>query len=116
MKYNENDVVLHVDCSCYSPEHTLRFTMWDWPDGGPHEMSLVAALVEHKWYKRIWNAIKYVWGFGESHPYSETLITVDDAVLIKELMEKYIYETAQRAKFPQPPKTPPVRIVKEGKI
>jgi len=49
----------YFECECYTPEHTVRFT-YD-PDDGELYMSVY--LWRWPFWKRVWIAIKYVFGY-----------------------------------------------------
>lgn len=50
----------HIDCECYSPEHTLTFSI----DKEDH-IIYTSVFLNHwqSWYKRVWIAIKYIFGY-----------------------------------------------------
>lgn len=50
----------HFECDCHSPEHTLRFTL----DQEYNEIYTEVFLNQYRpWWKRIWIAVKYVFGY-----------------------------------------------------
>jgi len=49
----------YFECACFSADHTLRFG-YD-PDYG--DLWLEVHLRHDPWYKRIWHAIKHVFGY-----------------------------------------------------
>jgi hypothetical protein len=51
----------YFECSCHSPEHTLKFTFDDDPEYPA--IYVCVFLAEGKLLTRIWNAIKYVLGY-----------------------------------------------------
>ena len=48
----------YFDCECKTPEHTLRFTL----DNEYGDLYLDVFLRPDVWHKRLWYAIKYVFG------------------------------------------------------
>lgn len=51
----------YVECSCFSPEHTLSFWLDDDKD---YRAIYVSVFLSHDvWYKRLINAFKYVFGY-----------------------------------------------------
>jgi len=50
----------HFECQCYSDEHTLKFNIDD-EDG--YIYASVFLNQWNSWYKRIWIALKYVFGY-----------------------------------------------------
>ena len=52
----------YFDCRCWSHEHTLRFNM----DVDEVDQTLFTSIFLNdwdRWYKRVWYALKYVFGF-----------------------------------------------------
>lgn len=49
------------ECACHSDEHTLRFIL-SFDDDDPCIYTSVF-LRERQWWKRIWPAVKYVFGY-----------------------------------------------------
>ena len=49
------------ECQCHSPEHTLNF--WIDPDDGSVQTSMFLR-PQGAWYKRLWIAVKYVFGYN----------------------------------------------------
>jgi hypothetical protein len=52
------DKKVYLQCSCYSPEHLLTFSVWDEGDIYAHVF-----LAPEVWYKRIWKGLKYIFGY-----------------------------------------------------
>lgn len=53
----------YFECECYSDEHALKFT-FD-PDDG--ELYLSVFLQKRPFFKRLWAAIKYVFGYKSKY-------------------------------------------------
>lgn len=53
----------HFDCECYTPEHTVRFT-YDPEDG---ILSMDIHLRKWEFWKRVWIAVKYVFGYKSKY-------------------------------------------------
>jgi len=63
-----DDVNIYFECQCYSPEHMLKFTFI--PDERCPEDALYTSvyLRQHRsWYKRLWIAVKYIFGYKTSY-------------------------------------------------
>jgi hypothetical protein len=73
----------YVECACYSPYHTLRFSA----DDETEEVYVDVWLLRPVWYKRIWIALRYVFGkpsrFGF---FEETLLTKEQQEQVKDLL------------------------------
>lgn len=52
----------YYECDCGSDEHTLRFIL-DLDEEDPRIYTNVFLNQWHSWYKRVWIAIKYVFGY-----------------------------------------------------
>lgn len=48
----------HIECACHSIEHTIHLIAI-----GDNEVSMNLFLSDVPWYKRVWKAIKYVFGY-----------------------------------------------------
>jgi len=56
----------YFDCRCWSNEHTLRFSI----DVDEVDQTLFTSIFLNdwqRWYKRVWQALKYVFGFKCSY-------------------------------------------------
>jgi len=63
----------YFECSCSSAEHTLRFVIDE------EDVYTEVHLTTKAWYKRIWTAIKYIFGFASRYGcYDCTLIKPED--------------------------------------
>jgi hypothetical protein len=65
----------YFECDCHTPEHVIRFS-YDDEDGDLY----TEVFLSHKvWYKRIWTAIKYVFGYKCKYGHFDcTLIRKED--------------------------------------
>jgi len=79
----------YFECLCHSNEHTLKFSL----DDNEEYPDLYASifLIHHRnVFKRIWIAIKYVFGYKSSYGHwDEWLLRPEDSVKLRELLEKY---------------------------
>ena len=85
---------VHIDCSCGSPEHSLRFSLC--PDEDP-EMSFLSIEVHLNslvpWYKKIWYAITYLCGKKSRYGwgcFDEATLEIDQVVQLRNLCNKFI--------------------------
>jgi hypothetical protein len=84
----------YLECNCLAPEHLLRFYWWEDEDRDNPEWGYlcVETNLSHylPWYKRIWHAIKYI--FGSPCGWGETLIYKENAKELKSIIEDYLKE------------------------
>lgn len=80
----------YVECSCYSDEHVLRFTY----DPDDKEIYTSVFLNDWEpWYKRVWKAVKYVFGYKSKYGHFDcTLIRGDEARKLRDLCNKALGE------------------------
>jgi len=80
--------VTHIECQCFSPDHTLRF-MYDEEDNSLY--TDVFLYQYHNIFKRIWLAIKYVFGQRSGYGHFDCwLLNPTDAVKLKAILDKVI--------------------------
>ena len=90
-----NNETEFFECGCYSPEHTLKFTLD--PDTGyiknhkwPELYTSVFLNPYRNWYQRIWVAIKYVFGYKCKFGHWDTFIMRnEDIERLQTLLKKY---------------------------
>jgi len=95
MEFNE---VLHLDCSCSSPAHTLRFYYEkEEEDYKPEDRWIVVDvnLPNHRgFWKRLWWSIRYTFGHKSQYgPFDEFVMTSKNAIALKEFLEEYYSNT-----------------------
>ena len=57
---------IYFECECHSDEHTLKFKLF--PDIEEPELYTSVYLRQWRpWYKRIWVAIKYIFGYKSKY-------------------------------------------------
>lgn len=77
----------YFECSCYSPEHTLRFMLHSPEDP---EIFVHVFLGPDPLFKRIWNAIKYVFGYRCRYGhFDEFILRPEDAERLIALLQEY---------------------------
>jgi len=75
-----------IECACGSDEHTLRFVL----DKQEKELYVTVFLAEQPLYLRIWNAIKYIFGYKSKygHFYCWTM-NPEDVDKFKKMIEDF---------------------------
>ena len=82
------DKDLFLDCACPSPEHLVRYTLWNWDDGEP-ELSLVVQASEYRpWYYRLKVGLKYIFGF-EPLQWHDVLMKREDSGKLMAMLKDY---------------------------
>lgn len=82
------DKELFLDCSCHSPEHLVRCSLWNWNDGEP-ELSLMVQASEYRpWYFRLGVGLKYIFGF-EPLQWHDFLLKREDAGKLMDMLKEY---------------------------
>jgi hypothetical protein len=65
----------HFDCICGSPEHTLSLSLWDWGTDSPPDLCAHVYLHQyHNVFKRIWMALKYIFGCRVRYGFFDEMI------------------------------------------
>lgn len=87
----------HFDCQCSDFNHTVRFTLD--PQDGDVYMDVRMNYYD-PWYKRIWNAVKYVFKRDVAYGhYDCTLLREEDFDRLRDLMRRsQIARTAAHAR------------------
>jgi hypothetical protein len=77
---------MYVECGCESTEHTLRFTYNEEDNEVYTEVQLSRW---HPWYRRVWLALKYVFGYQCKYGHWDcTIINKSGATAIITLLEQ----------------------------
>jgi hypothetical protein len=82
----------YFDCLCYSNEHTVRFVLDPnaKEDGNYEDRLWLETYLHnyHRWYKRLWIAIKYVFGYRCMYGHFDcTIIKPSQYKKLRELIE-----------------------------
>jgi hypothetical protein len=88
----------YLECDCNSIEHNLRFSYIE-DDETPQLFVDVPLLSRPRWYKRVWFALKYVFGYRCRYGhFDEFVFSPDEVRQLKEFMEKFekMVEKAER--------------------
>lgn len=83
-------------CQCFSDEHTLRFTF------DTEEMEIFTSVFLNAWepwYKRLWTAIKYFFGYKCKYGHWDSFIMKhEDVSRLRELLDQFeAHVTAKNA-------------------
>ena len=80
-------------CDCHSLEHQYAL----WYDEDYNQVYMEPHLVSKPWYKRIWTAIKYIFGHKSRYgDFDDTIIKIKDMPRIKEYLDKAMEEDEKR--------------------
>lgn len=87
----------YLDCACNSSDHTLRFITHDEYKGDEPAMYTEVQLRQyHRWYARLWAAIKYVFGYECRYGHWDCfLFEKATAVRLRDLLNTYIEKHEQ---------------------
>jgi len=78
--------VKYIDCACKSPDHVIRLGKFDDEDEAWLEVQLPSY---HNVFKRIWMAIKYVFGYKCRYGYWDCfIIHKEEAEQIREFLRE----------------------------
>jgi hypothetical protein len=74
------------ECHCHSPEHTLVFHLFD---DDPKMLCAHVFLNPDNFFKRIWNSIKYIFGYKCAYGhFDEFIFNPKDAQKLMNLLEQ----------------------------
>ena len=79
----------YVECSCSSNEHTLRFDI----DSDPELPAIYVStfLAHHDFFGRIWNSIKYIFGYNCKYGhFEEVVLDVEQVKQLKEICDNFL--------------------------
>ena len=82
----------HIDCTCSSIEHNLRFLYFDDnKDCRDHDLYIDVYLESPSGYKRIWRALKYVFGYKSRYgDFTEIIYDVEKVKELKVFLDEYL--------------------------
>ena len=85
-----NDEILI--CKCHSPEHQILFRWWGDDENGEVYMEVLLN-PEYIWWKRIWVAIKYIFGYKCKYGmFDEVILNKKDIPKLEKIVE-YLKKT-----------------------
>jgi len=77
------------ECQCFTDEHTLRFTFWD-DEKVPELYSSVYLCQYHRFFHRIWIALKYIFGYRCKYGHFDSfLMKAEDIDRMIGLLKKF---------------------------
>ena len=80
---------IQLRCECGSLWHNIGLDFIDWGDNHEPELYIQTTHGNYlPWYKRIYEALKYVWN-GGSMPLDATIITKSDSVELVNIIQDY---------------------------
>ena len=99
--------VEHIECMCGDANHVTRFVWWrdecySWKDGKKvypeecdkywHEISIETQLnLRWPWWRRIWLAIKYIFGMQCRYGHwNEATLSYDEVKKLKNMCERFL--------------------------
>lgn len=75
----------YLECNCHSPEHTLVFHTYD----DEPMIYMHVFLKPDPFFKRIWNSIKYIFGYKCKYGhFDEFIMNPDDADKLIEILQR----------------------------
>ena len=92
---------VYVECSCDSDEHTLRYTfsIYDNKDQVSEDPVIYTSVYLNDWdpwYKRVWKAVKYVFGYRCKYGHWDTTsMNPMDAMKLRKLLEEFAVFVAE---------------------
>lgn len=79
----------YFECACHSPEHRLVFTI-DKEEGFEQLYTEVFLHNYRPWYRRIWPALRYVFGYKCKYGHFDTfLMKNEDVPRFRKLIDEY---------------------------
>jgi hypothetical protein len=76
----------YFECACHSPEHLLQFKFFE---DDPKMICAYVFLRPEPFYKRIWNGLKYIFGYTSKYGYfDEFILRNEDADRFIKLINK----------------------------
>jgi hypothetical protein len=88
---------LYLECACSSNEHLVKVT-YDVDSGIPSAsfVSIEVQLSKQSWYRRIWPAIKYVFGYESKYGHwDETLLNLQQVGKLHALLHTFSKEVEE---------------------
>lgn len=91
-------MITHFECECHSTEHMVRFVVdpghlpqkedkYGWP---PELYTEIQMIQWRPWYKRLWVAIKYLFGYRSTYGHWDCWILKDeDADKLQNVLTEY---------------------------
>lgn len=79
----------YIGCNCNSLDHTMRFA---WFEDEPDTMYVETFIITYdRWYKRVWTAIKYVFGYRSRYgDTDEYLLYKDQVTQLRDVCQAFL--------------------------
>ena len=88
-KAGQNDKIVTFSCECCSPAHMVSVGIYDnWNGNMPEFYMQVTADNFMPWYKRIWVAFKFVFGYP-TLKWHDVMLTYGDVRRLQEKLDEY---------------------------
>lgn len=87
---HDNDLKVFLSCECQSPDHTVIIQVYDWGDSMPYRPDFfieVQATNYKPFHKRVWAAIKYI--FGAELTWNDIIVQKEDVPKIQAAIDHY---------------------------
>jgi hypothetical protein len=81
------DLKVFLSCECSDPEHIVIVSVWDWDDSHPDFNISVQARNWKPFYKRVWAALKYI--FGADLVWDDVLVDRKDIPKLQAAIDHY---------------------------
>jgi hypothetical protein len=86
----DNDLKVFLSCECSSPEHTIVVQVFDWGDNMPYKPDFIVnvqASNYRSFYKRVWAALKYI--FGSDLVWNDVIVDRKDIPKLQAAIDHY---------------------------
>lgn len=81
---------VHLECDCTSAEHTVRFVLDD-DEVYPHIYMSVQLSRSHRFFRRLWMAIKHVFGYECKYGHwDEVMLTGPEVEILRDMCDKHL--------------------------
>jgi len=92
----------YVECDCTSGEHTIRFVL-ESDEVYPHIYVNMQLSHSRSFFKRLWLAVKYVFGYECKYGHwDETLLTADEVEKLRGLCDRHLEQWKKYSDEVQP--------------
>jgi hypothetical protein len=85
-----DDLKVFLSCECSSPEHTIVVQVFDWGDNLPYKPDFIVnvqASNYRSFYKRVWAALKYI--FGADLIWNDVIVDRKDIPKLQAAIDHY---------------------------
>jgi len=85
-----DDLTVFLSCECHSPDHTIIIQVYDWGDNLPYKPDFIVNVQASNYrpfYKRVWAALKYI--FGADLIWNDVILQKDDIPKLQAAIDHY---------------------------